>query len=157
MKGFKNVNVYVEGKGIVKTSIGFDNGIITCLKKSNKIEVIDNLTDDMVVVPGFIDQHIHGAKGFDAMDGTIEALSGIAEALPKEGTTAFLATTMTQSPANINTALETVKNYKNMNKAEGAEILGTHLEGPFISHPNLPLCPFSCFFVFLNGAISSYS
>ena len=27
MKGFKNVNVYVEGKGIVKTSIGFDNGI----------------------------------------------------------------------------------------------------------------------------------
>ena len=133
MKGFKNVNVYVEGKGIVKTSIGFDNGIITCLMKSNKIEVIDNLTDDMVVVPGFIDQHIHGAKGFDAMDGTIEALSGIAEALPKEGTTAFLATTMTQSPKNINTALETVKNYKNMNKAEGAEILGVHLEGPFIS------------------------
>ena len=141
MKGFKNVNVYVEGKGIVKTSIGFDNGIITCLKKSNKIEVIDNLTDDMVVVPGFIDQHIHGAKGFDAMDGTIEALSGIAEALPKEGTTAFLATTMTQSPANINTALETVKNYKNMNKAEGAEILGTHLEGPFISSSHIGAQP----------------
>lgn len=141
MKGFKNVNVYVEGKGIVKTSIGFDNGIITCLKKSNKIEVIDNLTDDMVVVPGFIDQHIHGAKGFDAMDGTIEALSGIAEALPKEGTTAFLATTMTQSPKNINTALETVKNYKNMNKAEGAEILGVHLEGPFISSSHIGAQP----------------
>ena len=141
MKGFKNVNVYVEGKGIVKTSIGFDNGIITCLKKSNKIEVIDNLTDDMVVVPGFIDQHIHGAKGFDAMDGTIEALSGIAEALPKEGTTAFLATTMTQSPKNINTALETVKNYKNMNKDEGAEILGVHLEGPFISSSHIGAQP----------------
>ena len=141
MKGFKNVNVYVEGKGIVKTSIGFDNGIITCLKKSNKIEVIDNLTDDMVVVPGFIDQHIHGAKGFDAMDGTIEALSGIAEALPKEGTTAFLATTMTQSPKNINTALETVKNYKNMNKADGAEILGVHLEGPFISSSHIGAQP----------------
>lgn len=141
MKGFKNVNVYVEGKGIVKTSIGFDNGIITCLKKSNKIEVIDNLTDDMVVVPGFIDQHIHGAKGFDAMDGTIEALSGIAEALPKEGTTAFLATTMTQSPKNINTALETVKNYKDMNKAEGAEILGVHLEGPFISSSHIGAQP----------------
>lgn len=141
MKGFKNVNVYVEGKGIVKTSIGFDNGIITCLKKSNKIEVIDNLTDDMVVVPGFIDQHIHGAKGFDAMDGTIEALSGIAEALPKEGTTAFLATTMTQSPKNINTALETVKNYKDMNKVEGAEILGVHLEGPFISSSHIGAQP----------------
>lgn len=141
MKGFKNVNVYVEGEGIVKTSIGFDNGIITCLKESNEIEEIASLSDDMVVVPGFIDQHIHGAKGFDAMDGTIEAISGIAEALPKEGTTAFLATTMTQSPKNINQALETVKEYKNMNKAEGAEVLGVHLEGPFISTSHIGAQP----------------
>lgn len=141
MKGFKNVNVYVEGEGIVKTSIGFDNGIITCLKESNEIEEIASLSDDMVVVPGFIDQHIHGAKGYDAMDGTIEAISGIAEALPKEGTTAFLATTMTQSPKNINQALETVKEYKNMNKAEGAEVLGVHLEGPFISTSHIGAQP----------------
>lgn len=141
MKGFKNVNVYVEGEGIVKTSIGFDNGIITCLKESNEIEEIASLSDDMVVVPGFIDQHIHGAKGFDAMDGTIEAISGIAEALPKEGTTAFLATTMTQSPENINQALETVKEYKNMNKTEGAEVLGVHLEGPFISTSHIGAQP----------------
>ena len=141
MKGFKNVNVYVEGKGIVKTSIGFDNGVITCLKNNRKIEVIDNLTDDMIVVPGFIDQHIHGASGFDAMDGTLDALSGIAEALPKEGTTAFLATTMTQSPENINKALSTVKEYKDLNKAEGAEILGVHLEGPFISKSHIGAQP----------------
>lgn len=141
MKGFKNVNVYVEGEGIVKTSIGFDNGIITCLKESNEIEEIASLSDDMVVVPGFIDQHIHGAKGYDAMDGTIEAISGIAEALPKEGTTAFLATTMTQSPKNINQALETVKEYKNMNNAEGAEVLGVHLEGPFISTSHIGAQP----------------
>ena len=141
MKGFKNVNVYVEGKGIVKTSIGFDNGVITCLKNNRKIEIIDNLTDDMIVVPGFIDQHIHGASGFDAMDGTLDALSGIAEALPKEGTTAFLATTMTQSPENINKALSTVKEYKDLNKAEGAEVLGVHLEGPFISKSHIGAQP----------------
>lgn len=141
MKGFKNVNVYVEGKGIIKTSIGFDNGIITCLKNNRKIEEIDNLTEDMIVVPGFIDQHIHGAKGFDAMDGTLEALSGIADALPKEGTTAFLATTMTQSPENINKALSTVKEYKELNKPEGAEILGVHLEGPFISKSHIGAQP----------------
>ncbi len=133
MKGFKNVNVYIEGKGIVNTTIGFENGVITCLEHSCGIEELALLDEDIVVVPGFIDQHIHGAKGFDAMDGTIEALSGIAEALPKEGTTAFLATTMTQSPENINTALKAVREYKELNKPEGALVLGVHLEGPFIS------------------------
>ena len=133
MKGLKNVNVYVEGQGIVKTSIGFENGVITCLDKNDQIEEIKTLSEEMVVVPGFIDQHIHGAKGYDAMDGTYEALEGIALALPKEGTTAFLATTMTQSPENINNALKAVKEYKELNKEEGALILGVHLEGPFIS------------------------
>lgn len=133
MKGFKNVNVYVEGKGIVKTTIGFEDGVITCLDYACGMEELALLDEDMVVVPGFIDQHIHGAKGFDAMDGTLEALGGIAEALPKEGTTAFLATTMTQSPENINNALKAVKEYKGLNKTEGALLLGVHLEGPFIS------------------------
>ncbi len=133
MKGFKNVNVYVEGKGIVKTSIGFENGVITCLEHDCGIEELALLNEDMVVVPGFIDQHIHGAKGFDAMDGTYEALEGISLALPKEGTTAYLATTMTQSPENINNALKAVKEYKELNKPEGALLLGVHLEGPFIS------------------------
>ena len=133
MKGFKNVNVYVEGKGIVKTTIGFENGVITALDNNALVEELGSLNEDMVVVPGFIDQHIHGAKGFDAMDGTIEALGGIAEALPKEGTTAFLATTMTQSPENITKALNAVKEYQALNKEEGAKLLGVHLEGPFIS------------------------
>lgn len=133
MKGFKNVNVYVEGKGIVKTSIGFENGLITSLKENEELEELAALNEEMVVVPGFIDQHIHGAKGFDAMDGTYEALEGISLALPKEGTTAYLATTMTQSPENINNALKAVKEYKELNKPEGALVLGVHLEGPFIS------------------------
>ena len=133
MKGFKNVNVYVEGKGIVKTSIGFENGLISSLDENAEVEELAVLSDEMVVVPGFIDQHIHGAKGYDAMDGTYEALEGISLALPKEGTTAYLATTMTQSPENINNALKAVKDYKELNKAEGALLLGVHLEGPFIS------------------------
>lgn len=52
--------------------------------------------------PGFIDIHIHGAAGHDA---TPKALAGIAGALPKEGTTSFLATTMTQSNEAILKAL----------------------------------------------------
>lgn len=141
MKGFKNVNVYVEGKGIIKTSIGFEKGIISSLDLKSEIEELGVLSDDMIVVPGFIDQHIHGARGYDAMDGTIEALEGIALALPKEGTTAFLATTMTQSPENITKALNNVRDYKILNKKEGALVLGVHLEGPFISKDHIGAQP----------------
>lgn len=86
------------------------------------------------VLPGFIDQHIHGANGADNMDATQEAVHTIASFLPKEGTTSYLATTMTQSVENINKALhEIVKYAENDNPAGEAEIIGIHLEGPFIS------------------------
>ncbi len=95
-------------------------------------EVIDAKGQN--VLPGFIDQHIHGANGADNMDATQDAVQTIATFLPKEGTTAYLATTMTQSVENINKALHEIVEYAdNKNHAGEAEILGIHLEGPFIS------------------------
>ena len=67
------------------------------------------------------------------MDANENALLTIANALCSEGTTGFLATTMTQSPENILNALDAVKNYVNASHEQGAKILGVHLEGPFIS------------------------
>ncbi len=133
MKGFKNVNVYVENKGIIKTDIAFENGVITAIGNNLDVEELGKFDDNAVIVPGFIDEHIHGASGADAMDGTIDALYKIATAIPSEGTTTFLATTMTQSPENITKALKAVDDYIKLNKIDGAEILGAHLEGPFIS------------------------
>lgn len=142
MKGFVNCKVYVEGKGIVKCSIGFENGKIAYIgKKSDGIEPMMTLSDDQVVVPGFIDEHIHGAAGSDAMDGTTEALSTIAKAIAKEGTVGFLATTMTQSPENIGKAMSAVKTYVGEKHGEGAEVLGLHLEGPFISKKHVGAQP----------------
>lgn len=141
MKGFKNVDVYVENLGIIKTDIGFENGIIKSLEQNSNIEEICKLSKNAVIVPGFIDEHIHGANDADAMDGSIEALSKIANAVVKEGTTTFLATTMTQSPENIKNALNAVKEYKAKNYKEGAELLGVHLEGPFISPKHIGAQP----------------
>ncbi|SHE70141.1 N-acetylglucosamine 6-phosphate deacetylase [Seinonella peptonophila] len=87
-----------------------------------------------MVVPGMIDVHIHGAAGSDVMDGTMEALTTMATALPKEGTTAFLATTITQESAAIDQALENAADYIEQQPHSGlAECVGIHLEGPFIS------------------------
>ena len=97
--------------------------------------------DDQVIVAGFIDQHVHGAGGADAMDGTTQALSTIANALASEGTTGFLATTMTQSPENILGAMKAVKEYMQSDVESGAQVLGIHLEGPFISTKHIGAQP----------------
>lgn len=134
MKGFKNVCAYVEGQGIVLTNIGIENGKIAYIgQDDSKITDVIHVENGQIVVPGFIDEHIHGAAGSDAMDGTVDALSTIANAVASEGTTGFLATTMTQSPENISKAMSAVKDYMAMDSQEGAKVLGIHLEGPFIS------------------------
>lgn len=92
---------------------------------------IDATGKSWTAFPGFIDVHIHGAAGHDAMDATPEALKGLAGVLPKEGTTSFLATTMTQSDEAISAALKNIRDFQLQDGQ--AEMLGVHLEGPFIS------------------------
>lgn len=91
-------------------------------------QIIDGT--NLSVIPGFIDGHIHGAAGADVMDATEEALDTMATVLPAEGTTSYLATTITQAPENLDKALVNVANYNN--KQGQAEMIGVHLEGPFI-------------------------
>lgn len=130
MKGLKNVTAYIAGKGLIRTDIAIEDGKIAAI---GKLDVEPIFETDGIVLPGFIDEHIHGAGGSDAMDGTEEALQTISEYVAKEGTTGFLATTMTQSPENIGKALKNVKNVREKGEYKGAEVLGVHLEGPFIS------------------------
>lgn len=132
MKAFKNASVYAEGKGIIKTSVYFDDKIRQIGGYVAGAEEIE-LPENAVVLPGFIDEHIHGAGGSDAMDGNTKDLAIIAETVAKEGTTAFLATTMTQSKENILKAMRAVKEYRETAGEQGARIAGVHLEGPFIA------------------------
>ncbi len=132
MKAFKNASVYAEGKGIIRTSVYFDDKIQQIGGYVAGAEEIE-LPENAVVLPGFIDEHIHGAGGSDAMDGNTKDLAIIAETVAKEGTTTFLATTMTQSKEYILKAMRAVKEYREAAGEQGARIAGVHLEGPFIA------------------------
>lgn len=107
-------------------------GPVSQYKQDDDAKVI-TLSPDYQVIPGAIDIHIHGASNSDAMDATHDALSTMAKTLPKEGTTSFLATTMTQSTQAIESALLNAGKYIENQTQENAEIVGIHLEGPFIS------------------------
>lgn len=128
MFGFKNSNIYVEGQGIIKTNLKIENGKFTSFEKEDNFV---ELEDKYIIVPGFIDEHIHGANGSDTMDATNEALHNIASSLTKDGVTSFLATTMTMDEEHINNVLVNIANYKASDNE--AILLGIHLEGPFIS------------------------
>jgi len=117
---YKNESLWVENSSIHK---------IGTISHANTLK----FPKSSIVIPGMIDLHIHGCAGSDVMDAEIDALSTICEALPREGTTSFLATTMSESPKKIENALTNVKDYINGRNKTGAEILGVHLEGPFLS------------------------
>jgi len=85
-----------------------------------------------LLIPGLIDTHVHGAGGCDVMDGTTESLQTIADALLKEGTTSFLPTTMSSSSEQLKRVVQNVANF-HRGHFRGAEILGLHLEGPFLA------------------------
>lgn len=92
---------------------------------------VDEDYGDLRVVPGFIDQHTHGAYGWDTNDATEEGLRKWLKNIPQEGVTALLPTTITQSEEVLTKA---VRNVADVVKAgyEGAEVLGIHFEGPYL-------------------------
>lgn len=132
MKCFRGARCFVEGRGIIRTDILFDEKIKKIGEAYESAQEIV-LPENAVVLPGFIDEHIHGAGGADAMDGKEGSLDIISKTLAQEGTVGFLATTMTQSRENIMNALKSARSYIERESGDGARLLGVHLEGPFIS------------------------
>lgn len=89
----------------------------------------------MIKTSGLIEQHIHGAFGIDFMKCTIDDVLNCAELLAQNGVGAFFPTIMTDDLNIIKQRIEVIKEAKVKQKKDSAQIIGIHLEGPFIS-PN---------------------
>jgi N-acetylglucosamine-6-phosphate deacetylase len=84
------------------------------------------------LAPGFVDVHVHGWGGFDAMGSTAD-LDGMARALLRQGVTSFLPSGWTTPMPVLQAFAERVRRWIPNAPADGAEPLGFNLEGPFIS------------------------
>lgn len=114
--------------GLAHADLFFDSGVITGYTSGGP-EVID--ADGLIVTPGLIDIQINGGYGHDfTQDPT--TIWEVGERLPELGVTAFVPTIVTSPGEVTDLALDVVANRK-PGGYRGAEVLGLHFEGPWIS------------------------
>lgn len=85
-----------------------------------------------LLVPGFVDVHVHGGGGYDAMYGEEAHIQGMSRFHARHGTTSMLVTTLTADRSSIEQAIVSTLDAIEQG-VDGADIAGIHLEGPFIS------------------------
>ncbi|MDD7434346.1 MAG: N-acetylglucosamine-6-phosphate deacetylase [Peptoniphilaceae bacterium] len=123
----QNAKIYRDG-GWSSGDLYMNQGIF-CSEDSGG-ESID--AQGRMAVPGFIDIHTHGAFGNDVNDAQEDQYRRIAHFFASQGTTAWNASILTDTPERTGHALDVVRELSGK-QIGGAELLGAHLEGPFLS------------------------
>src|SRR3984885_205377 len=136
--------IFTPQEQLADSVILTENGRITAIGHRDEVKIppgaIDYVAAGMTVVPGFVDVHIHGAGGHDVMEATPAALDCITSTVARYGTTSILATTVTapidETCASLQGIAQYIRSHETQSEHSGlaAEILGIHLEGPFISN-----------------------
>ena len=94
-------------------------------------EIID--ANGGYISPGLIDIHVNGANGADVSKVDSETFSTMGNFFAKYGVTSYVGTTITAAPSDIIKALQFARGHIKDNKIDGAQLLGIHMEGPYIS------------------------
>ncbi|MFI3212810.1 MAG: N-acetylglucosamine-6-phosphate deacetylase [Eubacteriales bacterium] len=129
----KNASVYTEeGNFVVKDIYVEGNQFVEGMAEVSDTEVIDGT--GCYAIPGLTDLHFHGCVGYDFCDGTIEAITKIAEYEASVGVTNIVPATMTLAEDVLLNICETAAKYNAGNASEkGADLCGINMEGPFLA------------------------
>lgn len=142
-KEFADGEIVIRGGRIEKAGAAADEPlhIPADTKQDGKDTEAETILDGegCYAIPGLIDLHFHGCKGYDFCDGTREAIAKIAEYEASVGVTAISPATMTLPVNELEEILSVAADYKE--EAEGrtgdssgaADLVGVNMEGPFIS------------------------
>lgn len=130
-----NVKLVLPDSILPSTAVWVQDGLITRIEdwagdySEASVDIIDG--NGNWLIPGMIDVHIHGANGFDMMDGTENSIQEVSRACASTGCTSFLATSVSSDMEALINMIRSVKRVKG--QEEGARIAGIHLEGPYLN------------------------
>lgn len=127
-----NGQVYIDHHFEIRT-VRISDGRIKLLPATEMLPETAEIIDaaGKKVVPGFIDIHNHGAAGVDVNGATAEDLETICQAVARYGTTSWLCSVLTDTEEQTKWCINEFKKHKAM-EPTGANLLGIHLEGPFL-------------------------
>lgn len=120
---------FVDGAIRDDILVSIEDGVLVDVDQTTRVPA-DAERVRGLLVPGFIDVHVHGGDGADFMDAHDEATTRILAFHARHGTTALAATTLSASRGDLGNAVESIARASWEN---GAEIVAIHLEGPFIN------------------------
>ena len=129
-----NANIITPYRIVTGTTLMISDGKIVGI--GNEFPGFEDVTEidakGQYLSPGFIDLHVHGGGGADFMDGDVDSFLQIAKTHAQFGTTSMCPTTLTSSMEDLFRTLDIYEQANQMNES-GAQFLGMHLEGPYIS------------------------
>lgn len=137
------MNKFQEVQGSILTPQGWVRGRISFRERIEHIHGdvrTEPHPDDDLILPGFMDLHVHGGGGADIMDGD-GAIDRVTRMHARHGTTSLLATTMTAPRAELEHALVDIGRAVRQRGQGSARVLGVHLEGPYINQGRLGAQP----------------
>ncbi len=129
----KNGTVFTDGS-FKKVNITIRDGKILSLMDNNLSQLPELDASWKRVIPGFIDIHTHGANGVDINHAKTRDIAKISAFFASQGTTGWMASIVTDTEENTLWCIEQIKDAikEPNNGVDGAQLLGTHLEGPFL-------------------------
>ncbi|MGW9124067.1 N-acetylglucosamine-6-phosphate deacetylase [Paenibacillus chitinolyticus] len=135
LKILHHVNVIQEDNSTQPVTLWIRDGIIEKIESGlaslpeGDYEYMDG--QGRLLIPGMIDVHIHGANGFDMMDGSETSIQEVSRACAATGCTSFLATSVSSTIEDLIAMIRSVKRVAG--HEVGAKIAGLHLEGPYLN------------------------
>lgn len=132
-KYITNGVLFTPNERVDDAVVVIDGDLITEVRKKKSNEVFSGDVIDAsghFITPGFIDIHFHGAMGKDAMDAELTSLKLMSDFCAGHAVTSFYPTTWSAGREDIFEAIKCVK--ENQHKVKGAQILGVHVEGPYV-------------------------
>lgn len=129
----KNALFYMDGT-FRRANILIQDGTIRKISDQDEVSNIPVYDGrEQKIVPGFIDVHTHGAVGVDVNSATSEGLSKIGKFFATQGTTSWLASVLTDTKEQTMWCIDQFNQKKIQKPDGGAQLLGIHLEGPFLA------------------------